>query len=683
MAKFKIKKPETKGQKIVAFIIAVVVIFLVFIYLSSGSDDNVSGSNSSSVTPSPNIDNVPGGKTDPEYYRALIASNQESARQAQLTGQSSVSTVVNTSGPGFQKDKESCSHKCCTCEPAKVQDTVKQLLASGKISQATADQLNDLAKKNLSVGDYAKALDKLVREGKLTPEQARELLEQYKKQHGAAVAAKGAKAIDALVKSGKLPLDAANELMDLQKNGASVGDYAKHLAQLVREGKISPAEAKRLLAEYKKSHGGGAGVTLDKYLKAKNADNAAQQGGNGLSDSMSPQSYAQHLAELVREGKLTPEQAKKLWQKYKKSHGLAKKMMTPAEYAKHLQELVKEGKISPEEAKAMLAAYKKRYAQAQGPSLNDVLSSSGDYAAQNKSAMDAAVASGQFQDSLTASAPTTPEEQALLQAREEQIQKIATSMQNQATSIIAASKPAAQAFMMATPDKNQGLQKDTSDDSANAKADNKTKDANKPPIVKAGDIEFAVLDTAVNSDYPDSPVMATIVQGKLKGGKLLGKLSRGSSNSNDRVTLTFTLLNMPKWSTPVKITAVAIDPQTARSALATSVNHHYLSRYSALFASAFLEGYGETFQQAGQVIIPGTSDGGKPVIINSASMSPKERAFAGLGKVGQETGSAAEQYFNTPPTVKVKSGVSLGVLFMQNVAPDDSDKKTVKNKNNK
>ena len=45
------------------------------------------------------------------------------------------------------------------------------------------------------------------------------------------------------------------------------------------------------------------------------------------------------------------------------------------------------------------------------------------------------------------------------------------------------------------------------------------------PLIKAGTIIFAVLDTTANSDYPDSPVMATVVDGPFKGAKLLGKLA--------------------------------------------------------------------------------------------------------------------------------------------------------------
>ena len=47
---------------------------------------------------------------------------------------------------------------------------------------------------------------------------------------------------------------------------------------------------------------------------------------------------------------------------------------------------------------------------------------------------------------------------------------------------------------------------------------------------------FAVLDTSINTDEK-SPIMATIVDGPLKGAKLIG----GFSRVNQRVLLTFKL----------------------------------------------------------------------------------------------------------------------------------------------
>ena len=59
--------------------------------------------------------------------------------------------------------------------------------------------------------------------------------------------------------------------------------------------------------------------------------------------------------------------------------------------------------------------------------------------------------------------------------------------------------------------------------------------------MKAGDIMFAVLDTSINTDEKNTPIMARIVGGPYKGGKLIGRFTL----TDKRVMLSFNLLNLP------------------------------------------------------------------------------------------------------------------------------------------
>src|SRR5262249_6481187 len=122
-----------------------------------------------------------------------------------------------------------------------------------------------------------------------------------------------------------------------------------------------------------------------------------------------------------------------------------------------------------------------------------------------------------------------------------------------------------------------------------------------PTVIKAGTIYFAVLDTAVNSDFPDTPVMATIVEGKYKGARVMGRIvtTKGVTGQMDRVTLNFTIMNDDSWPRTKGITAYGIDPDTARIAIASSVNYHYLMRYGSIIATSFLQGYASAITNAG------------------------------------------------------------------------------------
>ena len=186
-----------------------------------------------------------------------------------------------------------------------------------------------------------------------------------------------------------------------------------------------------------------------------------------------------------------------------------------------------------------------------------------------------------------------------------------------------------------------------------------------PPVIKAGTILFAVLDTTVNSDYPESPVLATVVEGKFKGAKLLGKLqtSKGVSGQMDRIMLNFTLMNMDAWPKSKTTTAFGIDPDTARSALASEVNYHWMMRFGAMAATSFLQGYGQAAMSSGGTQVAsafGTSS-------TNPALSPSSKLAVAFGQMAQALGDSTKNWSNRPPTVVVDSGVGLGILFMTDV----------------
>ena len=190
--------------------------------------------------------------------------------------------------------------------------------------------------------------------------------------------------------------------------------------------------------------------------------------------------------------------------------------------------------------------------------------------------------------------------------------------------------------------------------------------ANAPVAVKMGDILFAIMDTAVNSDEP-GPILATIVTGRFKGAKLIGSFNL-PSNANSMV-ITFNSMSIPGSSKTISISAFAIDPNTARTALSSRTDHHYMMRYGSLFASSFLQGFGNAFQSANTTVTIGGTGGGNNITVqNGIGRSALENAVIGLAQVGQNWGQAAQQLFNTPVTVEVYAGTGIGVLFTQDVS---------------
>ncbi|HLF66129.1 MAG TPA: TrbI/VirB10 family protein, partial [Gammaproteobacteria bacterium] len=178
-------------------------------------------------------------------------------------------------------------------------------------------------------------------------------------------------------------------------------------------------------------------------------------------------------------------------------------------------------------------------------------------------------------------------------------------------------------------------------------------------LYKAGSIIFAVLDTSLNSDEP-GPVLATIVQGPLEGSKVMGELQL----VEDKLMLKFHLLSSPDLPRSVQMDAVAIDGDTARTALATGVDHHYFLRYGSLFASSFLEGVGEAILAGITQPVIETNDS-QVLVVQSATVTATQALLVGVGTVGQKWGEHLGEIFNKKPTVTVDSGTGIGLLLMK------------------
>ncbi len=181
------------------------------------------------------------------------------------------------------------------------------------------------------------------------------------------------------------------------------------------------------------------------------------------------------------------------------------------------------------------------------------------------------------------------------------------------------------------------------------------------PTFKAGTVMYGVLDTSVDSDE-QTPIMAKIMSGELKGAKLIGSFKR----VDKKVMLTFNLLNIPGFKHTVSFQGVAIDPATARTALSGSVNNHYFLKYGTTFITAFMSGLGNAVSGGTsncQIWNPGGSaDPWCQTVYNKLNVT--QSALSGLGNVGQKLSGQLQQDFgNIPPTIKIPGGTAFGLLF--------------------
>lgn len=195
-------------------------------------------------------------------------------------------------------------------------------------------------------------------------------------------------------------------------------------------------------------------------------------------------------------------------------------------------------------------------------------------------------------------------------------------------------------------------------------------------VLQPGDILFAVLQTAINSDEP-GPVRAKIVGERFKDAILLGGLRAFPpvvGSRPERVLVKFDYLTTADRTT-YRIDAFAIDLATARTALASDVDHHALERWGSLVAASFLEGYGNAVRASHSITTVGLL--GNVVSVPKDDLDHEDIVREAVGTVGARLGDAVAENFQRPNTITVDPGTGLGVLIAAPLAdrPEAEDRR--------
>lgn len=196
--------------------------------------------------------------------------------------------------------------------------------------------------------------------------------------------------------------------------------------------------------------------------------------------------------------------------------------------------------------------------------------------------------------------------------------------------------------------------------------------ASKDKILKAGTILFAVLETSVNSDEP-GPILARIVQPPLQNTTIIGSVQAASSKYAEGLLLSFTTANIPDRIRSYGISAIAIDPNTARTAIATDVDHHYLLRWGTTFAATFLQGYSRAVAQSGTTVQSSTNGAQTNTTTTQSPLNPKQQIYQGIGDMATAWGQGISSYSNRPNTITINAGTSLGILLTSDFNIPSSD----------
>src|SRR5436190_4309584 len=153
------------------------LVYLLTVWLSGST----SSTGPSRVASAPQgLQSVPGGQLTPEYYQALQQANKQAAQQAQVSGGTAAPTLINT-GNQLSNGTANCTVLCSEQVP-NIKDLMDGWVRQGTFLPDSESQLLALADKKTSVEAFADNVDQLIQAGKITPEQARQLLDVYRKQ---------------------------------------------------------------------------------------------------------------------------------------------------------------------------------------------------------------------------------------------------------------------------------------------------------------------------------------------------------------------------------------------------------------------------------------------------------------------------------------------------------------------
>lgn len=183
-------------------------------------------------------------------------------------------------------------------------------------------------------------------------------------------------------------------------------------------------------------------------------------------------------------------------------------------------------------------------------------------------------------------------------------------------------------------------------------------------IVPAGEIHFGRLLTEASSDV-QSPVLAEIQSGPLRGSKAIGRFQK---TRNNKLILEFNKVVVDGIDHSVD--AIAVDPSTRNAGLVTDVDYHLLTRVILPGAAAFIEGIASAYAERENnitVITDGViADQREPLNARGKIATGVEAA---AGEVSEFLDEEAERV--REPTVTVALGTPIGILFVNPVVAKD------------
>lgn len=179
-------------------------------------------------------------------------------------------------------------------------------------------------------------------------------------------------------------------------------------------------------------------------------------------------------------------------------------------------------------------------------------------------------------------------------------------------------------------------------------------------LVPAGRGIYAHTVVAVNSDT-GGPIVLQADTGPLAGDRLIG--SFGKAGTSD--LLVVRVQSVVHNGQSIAVDGVVIAPDSMETAVATSVDQHYLSRFILPAAAAFVQGLGQAIATTSNTQSVLSPFGGAAY---STHLNIDQQLGVAAGVAGARIGAALNQAAPRGPTVNLAANAGVGVMFLSNVS---------------
>lgn len=185
-------------------------------------------------------------------------------------------------------------------------------------------------------------------------------------------------------------------------------------------------------------------------------------------------------------------------------------------------------------------------------------------------------------------------------------------------------------------------------------------------LVPAGRGVFAHTVVAVDSDI-GGPIILQADSGPLSGDRLIGTFSKAGGHENLLVVQVNKVVHGGK---EIGTSGLVIAPQSMQTAVASSVDQHYLSRFLLPAAAAFVQGLGSAIATTSNSI---GNVGPLGNTTYTTSLNFPQQLGVGAGAAAAQVGSALQQQAPTGPTIHLNANADVGVMFLSDVKAGEQD----------